>query len=58
VIPGPAAGLSAIGVLAIGLEGIEPHLVPPSLLSLTPELAAEGVCLQPMSAFRCFPLGS
>jgi hypothetical protein len=31
VIPRLAAGLSAIGVLAMGLEGIEPHLVPPSL---------------------------
>jgi len=41
VIPRLAAGLSAIGALAMGLEGIEPHLVPPSLLSLAPELAAE-----------------
>jgi crotonobetainyl-CoA:carnitine CoA-transferase CaiB-like acyl-CoA transferase len=41
VIPRLAAGLSAIGVLAMGLEGIDPHLIPPSLLSLTPELAAE-----------------
>jgi crotonobetainyl-CoA:carnitine CoA-transferase CaiB-like acyl-CoA transferase len=41
VIPRLAAGLSAIGVLAMGLEGVEPHLIPPSLLSLTPELAAE-----------------
>jgi hypothetical protein len=41
VIPRLAAGLSAIGVLAMGLQGIEPHLVPPSLLSLSPELAAE-----------------
>jgi crotonobetainyl-CoA:carnitine CoA-transferase CaiB-like acyl-CoA transferase len=41
VIPRLAAGLSAIGVLAMGLEGVEPHLMPPSLLSFTPELAAE-----------------
>ena len=41
VIPRLAAGLSAIGVLAMGLEGIEQHLIPASLLSLAPELAAE-----------------
>jgi hypothetical protein len=36
--PRLAAGLSAIGVLAMGLEGVEPHLLPPGLLSLSPEL--------------------
>jgi len=41
VIPRLAAGLSAIGALAMGLEGIEPHLSPAGLLSLAPELAAE-----------------
>lgn len=41
VIPRLAAGLSAIGVLAMGLEGIEPHLLPPGLLALPPELMAE-----------------
>jgi len=41
VIPRLAAGLSAIGVLAMGLEGIDAHLLPPGLLSLPPELMAE-----------------
>ncbi len=41
VIPRLAAGLSAIGVLAMDLKGIESHLLPPGLLTLAPELAAE-----------------
>jgi crotonobetainyl-CoA:carnitine CoA-transferase CaiB-like acyl-CoA transferase len=41
VIPRLAAGLSAIGVLAMELHGIEPHLMPPGLLSLPPELVSE-----------------
>lgn len=41
VIPRLAAGLSAIGVLIMELQGIEPHLVPPGLLALPPELVAE-----------------
>lgn len=41
VIPRLAAGLSAIGVLAMELKGIEPHLMPPGLLALPPELVAE-----------------
>lgn len=41
VIPRLSAGLSAIGVLAMGLQGIEPHLAPPGLLALPPELMAE-----------------
>ncbi|WP_250634444.1 CoA transferase [Pinirhizobacter soli] len=41
VIPRLAAGLSAIGVLAMELQGIEPHLMPPGLLALPPELVAE-----------------
>ena len=41
VIPRLAAGLSAIGVLAMALQGIEPHLMPPGLLALPPELVAE-----------------
>ncbi len=41
VIPRLAAGLSAIGVLIMELHGIEPHLRPPNLLALPPELAAE-----------------
>jgi len=41
VIPRLAAGLSAIGVLALDLEGLEPYLLPPGLLTLPPELMAE-----------------
>jgi crotonobetainyl-CoA:carnitine CoA-transferase CaiB-like acyl-CoA transferase len=41
VVPRLAAGLSAIGVLAMGLEGVSPHLIPAGLLSLSPELATE-----------------
>jgi crotonobetainyl-CoA:carnitine CoA-transferase CaiB-like acyl-CoA transferase len=41
VIPRLAAGLSAVGVLALDLEGVEPYLLPPGLLTLPPELMAE-----------------
>ncbi|MGH3529596.1 MAG: CoA transferase [Pseudonocardiaceae bacterium] len=41
VVPRLAAGLSAIGVLAMSLEGVDPYLLPPELLSLPPELMAE-----------------
>jgi crotonobetainyl-CoA:carnitine CoA-transferase CaiB-like acyl-CoA transferase len=41
VIPRLAAGLSAVGVLALELEGLEPYLLPPGLLTLPPELMAE-----------------
>lgn len=41
VIPRLAAGLSAIGVLALGIDGLEPYLLPPGLLTLPPELMAE-----------------
>lgn len=41
VIPRLAAGLSAVGVLALDLEGVEPYLLPPGLLTLPPELMVE-----------------
>ncbi len=41
VIPRLAAGLSAIGVLALDVQGLEPYLLPPGLLTLSPELMAE-----------------
>jgi crotonobetainyl-CoA:carnitine CoA-transferase CaiB-like acyl-CoA transferase len=41
VIPRLAAGLSAVGVLALDLEGLESYLVPPGLLTLPPELMIE-----------------
>ncbi|VVE58510.1 coA transferase [Pandoraea anapnoica] len=40
VIPRLSAGLSAIGVLAMSVRGIKPHLVPPALLGLPEELAS------------------
>jgi crotonobetainyl-CoA:carnitine CoA-transferase CaiB-like acyl-CoA transferase len=40
-IPRLAAGLAAIGVLALDLQGLEPHLQPPGLLTLPQELMAE-----------------
>jgi len=41
VVPRLSAGLSAIGVLAMDITGIAPHLLPHSLLSLAPALVAE-----------------
>lgn len=41
VVPRLSAGLSAIGVLAMDISGIAPHLLPHSLLSLAPALVAE-----------------
>ncbi|RDS80865.1 hypothetical protein DWU98_13045 [Dyella monticola] len=40
VVPRLAAGLSAIGVLAMKLDGLKSHLVPPQLLGLPPEIIA------------------
>ncbi|HWT62697.1 MAG TPA: CoA transferase [Ochrobactrum sp.] len=40
-IPRLAAGLSAIGVLAMQLEGVKPHLKSAGLMNLPPEIAAE-----------------
>jgi crotonobetainyl-CoA:carnitine CoA-transferase CaiB-like acyl-CoA transferase len=41
VVPRLSAGLSAIGVLAMDLGSIAPHLLPHSLLALPPALVAE-----------------
>ena len=41
VVPRLSAGLSAIGVLAMDISGIAPHLLPHSLLSLAPALVAD-----------------
>jgi crotonobetainyl-CoA:carnitine CoA-transferase CaiB-like acyl-CoA transferase len=41
VVPRLSAGLSAIGVLAMDLSGIAPHLRPHGLLELPPALVAE-----------------
>jgi len=40
-VPRLAAGLSAVGVLAMQLEGIEPHLKSPGLMNLPPDLVGE-----------------
>ncbi len=40
-VPRLAAGLSAIGVLAMKLDGLAPHLVPSGLMSLPPEIAGD-----------------
>ncbi|MBQ0710400.1 CoA transferase [Ochrobactrum sp. BD22] len=40
-VPRLAAGLSAIGVLAMQLDGVEPHLKSTGLMSLPPAIAAE-----------------
>jgi hypothetical protein len=41
VVPRLSAGLSAVGVLAMDLDGIAPHLLPHSLFALPPALVAE-----------------
>ncbi len=41
VVPRLSAALSAIGVLAMDISGIAPHLLPHSLLSLAPALVAD-----------------
>lgn len=41
LVPRLSAGLSAIGVLAMDINGIAPHLLPHGLLALPPSLVAE-----------------
>lgn len=41
IVPRLSAGLSAIGVLAMDISGVAPHLLPHSLLSLAPAFVAD-----------------